>query len=282
MAEQTEHRQPEASQDVEITLAKASDGKSHATVHSQSETATDLDIAPRAAHHKERQSRQQGHRHALRDADCKQAASRTPSPRANPTPPRPAMAPRSLLICSIGNPGASYAHTLHSAGHVLLSSLRSVLAYPAFAKDKSMGNGLLSSPLYPDGADDWTLWQSTSYMNESGKGVKKAWDKWRVSAPPSRGLEGRLVVVHDELEKPLGHITLKDTAGASAKGHNGLKSLLQMLGSTSFVRVGVGIGRPVSRDSDEVARYVLKKMTSTEREKIEGAAEEVLRRLRGL
>lgn len=90
------------------------------------------------------------------------------------------------------------------------------------------------------------------------------------------------MVVHDELEKPLGAISIRDAAGLSARGHNGLKSILQHLGKEGFVRVGVGIGRPVSRDRDDVSRYVLKKMSSVEKERIEGAADDLIGRLRAL
>lgn len=113
-------------------------------------------------------------------------------------------------------------------------------------------------------------------MNESGKGVSAAYKAWNRE---NMANAGRLVVVHDELEKPLGSITVRDKEGLSARGHNGIKSCLASLGPVKFVRIGVGIGRPVSRDSDDVARYVLKKMTPAERMKIEGAAEEVLNKL---
>lgn len=111
-------------------------------------------------------------------------------------------------------------------------------------------------------------------MNESGKGVSSAYRTWIRENP-----QGRLVVVHDELEKPLGSVTVRDKEGLSARGHNGLKSCLASLGGVKFVRVGVGIGRPVSRAPDDVARYVLKKMTLVERQKVEGSAEDVIHKL---
>lgn len=198
--------------------------------------------------------------------------------RASHTRPElPMTAGRSLplLICSIGNPGTTYANTLHSAGHTAVQRLADRLDFPPFRKDRDHGNGLVSQGMAPSGAT-WTLWQSTSYMNESGKGVAAAWRAWSRSLPDD---DGRLVVVHDELEKPLGAITLKTTQGASAKGHNGLKSIKSLIGQTPFDRIGVGIGRPLSRDSDEVARYVLKKMTPNEKEKIGNAVDDIVAKL---
>ncbi|KAK3630714.1 hypothetical protein LTR56_017271 [Elasticomyces elasticus] len=185
-----------------------------------------------------------------------------------------------LLICSVGNPGSSYANTLHSAGHTVVNRLAEHLGYSGLRKERELGNGLVARPPSSGGAGDWTLWQSTSYMNESGKGVKAAYTSWAKHMPT--GEEGRLVVVHDELEKPLGAVTLKLTQGASAKGHNGLKSIMSVIRDTPFVRIGIGIGRPESRSPDDVARFVLKKMTPAEKAKIEGGIEDVIAKLRQL
>ncbi|KAK3202165.1 hypothetical protein GRF29_161g350389 [Pseudopithomyces chartarum] len=148
--------------------------------------------------------------------------SRAPTPNLSPRP-QPPMRPTSalhtaskahpLFIASIGNPGSTYAHTLHSAGHTITSHIASVKAYKPFTKGLS---GLISrpdnttysfSPLSgftrtesPDAtSDDWTFWQSTSLMNVSGKNLARAWREF------AREKEGaRLVVVHDELEAGLG------------------------------------------------------------------------------
>jgi len=92
-----------------------------------------------------------------------------------------------------------------------------------------------------------------------------------------------LVVVHDELECKLGDVKIKK-GDASPKGHNGLKSIKEQLRGEEWWRIGVGIGRPESRDPDVVAGFVLRKMSSAERSRIEGAVGRVeaeLRRLAG-
>lgn len=116
-------------------------------------------------------------------------------------------------------------------------------------------------------------------MNESGKGVRAAHMAWSKTVADG---EGRLVIVHDELEKPLGAVTLKTGQGLSAKGHNGLKSIMSVMGNTPFVRIGIGIGRPVSRESNDVARYVLKKMDASEKSAMEGSIEQVIAKLKQL
>lgn len=81
--------------------------------------------------------------------------------------------------------------------------------------------------------------------------------------------EPKLVVIHDELELPMGKIKVKN-GSASAKGHNGLKSIAEKLKGVEYTRIGVGIGRPVSREPDEVAAYVLRAMKAPEKSILEG------------
>lgn len=115
-------------------------------------------------------------------------------------------------------------------------------------------------------------------MNVSGSGVAKAWrsfcaDHTRtadVTAPTPR-----LVILHDELELDLGQYKMRTKAGASARGHNGLRSVLSMPGmpQLDIARVGIGIGpRPESRTGGIVAEFVLSKLPNKQREVIEGLA----------
>lgn len=178
---------------------------------------------------------------------------------------------RPLFIASLGNPPPTYRNTLHSAGHTLLSSLQNHLAYPPFAKSRAHSNGLLSS------RDHLTLWQSPTLMNVSGPAVAKAWKAFLQDLPNEERTEAKLIVVHDELESPLGKIKIK--AGGSAKGHNGLKSCMSSLGGMAFTRIGVGVGRPQSRESRDVANYVLRKMSPAEMQKVTAGLDEVMEAL---
>lgn len=187
-----------------------------------------------------------------------------------------------LLICSVGNPGSVFSNTLHSAGHTVLKKLSERLEFQPYQKSRPLGNGLVSKPLAPTDSD-WTLWQSTSLMNVSGKSVKAAHNTWIQEKDSTDGsMPGKLVIVHDELEKPLGAVNLNVRQGASAKGHNGLKSIMATIGNVPFVRIGIGIGRPVSRESKDVANYVMRKMTPQEKAKVEGSVEEVVAKLKEL
>lgn len=115
-------------------------------------------------------------------------------------------------------------------------------------------------------------------MNVCGPAVHSAWRTFSAQQR-ARGLEGRLVVVHDELESPLGEVKIKDGM-ASPRGHNGLKSVQASLGGNKWWRVGVGIGRPDSRDPAVVSKYVLRKMTYTEDKAMYKSSQMVIRALR--
>lgn len=185
---------------------------------------------------------------------------------------------RPLFIASIGNPSPTYTNTLHSAGHTVLTHLTTWLYSPPFEKSRPYASGLLSP------SQDFTLWQSPSLMNLSGKPVATAWRTFLASlSTPEDKRAARLVVVHDELELPIGKIKVREGKGANAKGHNGLKSVLGALPGMEFTRIGVGIGRCASRESRDVAAYVMRKMTPAEVEimaDVAGQVSEVVREMR--
>lgn len=189
--------------------------------------------------------------------------------------------PVRLLVASVGNP-KPYHSTRHSAGHHLLQALQSRLGFPPLIKSKtglaSFGNDV--------GQPQFTLWQSTSLMNVSGKNLLQAWKNFVSQASVGGGEDAvtALVVLHDELESAPGVLKVRRGDG-SAKGHNGLKSIqmsfrgagvLGQLGDKRYIRVGIGIGRPDSRDKGEVSAYVLGQLTAVEKKKIEGRADELV------
>lgn len=262
------------------STSSISDTESNNTNKSDDDTLADLvqevslgDSAPQS---KSKQKQKQKQKQKTDKANPSVPRS-LPSPPSTPAPMAVARA-APLLICSLGNPGSTYANTMHSAGHTVLKKLSERLEFQSYQKSRPHGSGLVSKPATPSDSD-WTLWQSTSLMNISGKGVKAAHNTW---AQDKAAGEGKLVIVHDELEKPLGAVNLNIRQGASAKGHNGLKSIMSSIGNVPFVRIGIGIGRPVSREPKDVANYVMRKMTPVERAKIEGCVDEVIAKLKEL
>jgi PTH1 family peptidyl-tRNA hydrolase len=108
-------------------------------------------------------------------------------------------------------------------------------------------------------------------MNVSGPGVKKQWDKWI-----GRREGGRMVVLQDEMEMDFGVLKKREGWG-SAKGHNGIKSIQQVLPrDTVWWRIAVGIGRPVARDSDSVSKFVLSRIPKREMDVLQNKGSEIL------
>ncbi|KAL4868510.1 hypothetical protein BDV12DRAFT_101912 [Aspergillus spectabilis] len=169
---------------------------------------------------------------------------------------------RSLFIASIGNPGR-LRNTRHSAGHLLLDAI----------------NPLLSTCLPPV----YKTWQSPSYMNESGKKLIRELESYKRN-DTSRPTSLTLVILHDELEKPLGKVVIKrgGPEKASLRGHNGLKDIFRwlekkkMYPALSVLRIGVGIGRPESRSPEDVSNYVLSAMEGRELDAVKRVAVSVV------
>jgi len=99
-----------------------------------------------------------------------------------------------------------------------------------------------------DGDERIALLAPETFMNESGRSVSPAMRFYKL--PPER-----LVVVHDELDLPLGDVRAK--SGGGLAGHNGLRSVVQAIGTQDFLRVRIGIGRPERGDPRPVADWVL-------------------------
>jgi PTH1 family peptidyl-tRNA hydrolase len=96
-----------------------------------------------------------------------------------------------------------------------------------------------------------------SYMNESGRPLREL-VRWYKASPD------RLVVVHDEIDIPLGEVRIK--VGGGTAGHNGVNSIASHLGTKDFARVRVGVSRP--RGAQDPADYVLSEFSSAERKRL--------------
>ena len=97
----------------------------------------------------------------------------------------------------------------------------------------------------------------TTYMNESGKSVLEF---------ATRGSQdiNKLLIVYDDKDLPLGKIRLRPNG--SAGGHNGVRSIINSLGTEEFPRLRVGIGDPQTREHDDVIDYVLGRFSNAEKE----------------
>lgn len=167
------------------------------------------------------------------------------------------------LIVGLGNPGPEYEHTRHNIGFQVLDHLAEA-AEVRFMADR-----------YGDRAEirhkgrSFILIKPTTFMNLSGKALRYWMEHEHIPAD-------RVLVITDDLALPFGAIRIKPGGGAG--GHNGLMSIIQLLGSELFPRLRFGIGSDFARGRQ--SEYVLGAWNEEERktlpERIQVAAKAVL------
>ncbi len=156
-----------------------------------------------------------------------------------------------LLVVGLGNPGREHENNRHNVGFVVADELRRSKGWPDF-KPKFSGawtRGQLEG-------QEVALLKPQTYMNVSGGSVQPAAAFFKV-APEE------IIVVHDELDLPWRDVRLK--AGGGHAGNNGIRSIIQSLGTPEFLRVRVGIGKPPAGFRGEGADWVLSDFDAVER-----------------
>lgn len=160
------------------------------------------------------------------------------------------------LIVGLQNPGSTYADTRHNAGGWFGEQLAEHLRTP-FKPEKKLHGAL--AVLTRDGHTCRILLPDT-FMNHSGRAVRAVSQFYRI-------LPDEILVAHDELDLACGRIKLK--SGGGHGGHNGLRDIINQLGSNDFHRLRIGIGHPGHKDL--VLQYVLGKPPVADRNAIDDA-----------
>ncbi len=143
-------------------------------------------------------------------------------------------------VVFLGNPGREYERTRHNAGFLLCDYL-----YPDVScLSKFHSFYFTDGPL--------RIMKPLTYMNLSGTAVSECASFFKIE-------RSEILVVHDDLELPPGEAKLQ--RGGGTKGHNGLKSIRDRLGGEDFMRLRIGIGRPIHGD---VKLYVTSPFTKDE------------------
>ena len=146
------------------------------------------------------------------------------------------------LIVGLGNPGPEYANTRHNCGFMVVDRLAQRWGIPLALEKRFQGS-------YGEGfalGGKRRLLKPETYMNRSGQSVRAVLD-WYKLDPAS------VLVVYDDMDLPLGRLRLRGSG--SAGGHNGMKSIIQHLGSEAFPRLRLGVGKP--KGNQDVVGYVL-------------------------
>jgi len=152
------------------------------------------------------------------------------------------------LIAGLGNPGEKYQDNPHNIGFRTLDQLMKALDLEGFQRrfnsefQRTLENGQVTLMLKPE-----------TYMNRSGEAIAECARYFKI---PSE----KILVISDDLDLPAGKARLRVSGGHG--GHNGLRSVIQCLGTDQFLRARIGIGRPDSSSSGKetsVSQYVLGK-----------------------
>lgn len=152
------------------------------------------------------------------------------------------------LIIGLGNIGEKYLFTRHNAGFMAADMLAQQYNF-SFKEDKKLKCFIAKAKIFND---DFIIIKPTTYMNLSGEALRAVIDYYKVNSDD-------ILVIYDDLSLDLGRIRFRPDG--SDGGHNGIKSIIQHLGSKKFARLKIGIG-PQSPLPSEY--FVLEKFTDTQ------------------
>ena len=147
------------------------------------------------------------------------------------------------LLVGLGNPGADYNKTRHNVGFMALEEI-SKKNNCSFRESKKL---LGRTCTYGSGIEQRRLLMPSTYMNESGKSVRSAKDWFNFE-------NHQLIVLVDDMDLPLGKIRVRSKG--SSGGHNGLKSIINHLGTSEFKRLKIGIGPPSDDQKERKSKTV--------------------------
>lgn len=156
------------------------------------------------------------------------------------------------LIVGLGNPESEYGDTRHNLGFACVRELARRLGVSV---EKKRWQSLVGRS---EARGVWFVLPQT-YMNLSGQAVAKALKDTGI-------MPDQTWVVYDELDLPLCRMRIR--RGGSTAGHNGVRSIIDSLGTDEFVRFRIGIGKPSRKGSHSGVHYVLGRFTKAEAERV--------------
>mgnify|MGYP003089409772 FL=1 len=159
------------------------------------------------------------------------------------------------IIAGLGNPGSKYENTRHNMGFKAIDAMASEFGIDV---NRAKFKGLIGEGRI--GSEKVILLKPQTYMNLSGQSVREIMNFYKIP-------EENLIVIYDDFDLPIGSIRVRKSGGPGT--HNGMKSVVQELGSRKFPRVRVGIG---SSDGSTI-QFVIGKVGKDEQQILNEAAE---------
>lgn len=170
------------------------------------------------------------------------------------------------LLIGLGNPGKEYENNRHNVGFMVIDALREKIGFPEFRKKEkfsaevSEGNFIRAClPPIKDKQEKTTKSDKTekiflakpkTFMNLSGKAVKALKDFYHIEPTD-------LWVIYDDIDLPLGTIRIREKGSAGT--HNGMKSIIESIGTTNFPRIRIGVENrvPELKKQQDLSSYIL-------------------------
>jgi PTH1 family peptidyl-tRNA hydrolase len=170
-----------------------------------------------------------------------------------------------FAVFGLGNPGVKYLMTRHNAGFMVADKISEEFRSPLRYAECQATTGKINRIC----GEKFLLCKPITFMNLSGESVRNVINKYHLELD-------QVIVVHDDLDLPIGSIRVKKGGGSG--GHNGIKSITQCLKTPEYIRVRIGIDRPVSSEStiDYVLENFLRSEYKSVKESIETAMFAVL------
>ena len=170
------------------------------------------------------------------------------------------------VVAGLGNPGEEYRDTRHNVGHWVIDALARTLRASDWRRE---GKSAIAHGRWR--GDTVYLVKPRAFMNVSGPPVAAALRHLQIEPID-------LILVYDDIDLPLG--TVRVRMKGSHGGHNGVRSVMESLGTSDIRRVKVGIGRPEHKG--QVADHVLATFEPEERPVIDAAVDEAVEKLLAL
>lgn len=187
------------------------------------------------------------------------------------------------LLIGLGNPGEKYTRTRHNVGFIILDEIQKNLEFPKFEFNKKFNAlvteknivseknkpNLLSKIFSASNKEKIILVKPQTFMNNSGESIRAIFDFYKLSSR-------NLVVINDDLDILVGKY--KVSSDSSARGHNGVQSIIDHIGTQNIKRVKVGVEKETGRASRQTPgeQFVLDNFTSDELNKITSLTSQIV------
>jgi peptidyl-tRNA hydrolase, PTH1 family len=156
------------------------------------------------------------------------------------------------IIVGLGNPGKEYQNTRHNAGFLALDYIRKEINQDGVCTKSKFKAEIYE--LLLDGNKNMLVYPQT-YMNKSGEAVREIMDFYKLSTKD-------ILILHDEIDLPVGVIKFTESSGSA--GHNGVKSLMDSLGTQDFKRIRIGVESRENKSIPPTDAFVLQPFTEDE------------------